>query len=656
MNEKILANRYRLTEQIGMGGMAIVYKAVDLRTGHNVAVKVLRQEFNEDAEFIGRFQREAEAASKMTHHNIVNLLDVGMDGENRYLVMEYVQGKTLKEVINERGRLSAPLSCQIAIRILSALEHAHRNGIVHRDIKPQNILVHADGHIKVSDFGIARIADSSTLTRGDMVMGSVHYFSPEQARGEAANATSDIYSTGVVLYEMLTGRVPYDGENPVAVAMQHLHAQPTPIQTLAPDVPPSVVRICMKAMEKNPALRYQSARDMAADLRVALDERGERPVNMEDDIPVQQPRPYVRPSAANEGHRKKSRAPANEKNIRHFWNYVSAAVALLVLVGLSFFIYYKIQNLSTTVVLPDFTHMKTEEVRQLLTSRSEYRELDPRFVPVSDPQEEENVITMQSPQAGETVDKKSTIILNYSTGPMKLDMPDLAYKNVEEAKKQLRAMQITNITVNNVVSNEPGVNLVISTEPEANTKIDVKTVSVILNVCGGDVTIPQLTGLPLAEAEKVIYSMDLSLNPRLEYSATMEPAQHGTVAGQSPESGNRVIRQTAVSLKVFSCEDAARKSNLMIRIPEDRLISDTVVKVTIQTKGETQEGDAQSGSNPGPELTVYAEPLGENLTGVVNVPILYPDNRDYYVSYYLDNVLQKTLDSSKPNDDLVEGP
>ena len=277
MNEqKILANRYRLTEQIGMGGMAIVYRAVDLRTGHNVAVKVLRPEFNEDREFIGRFQREAEAASKMTHHNIVNLLDVGMDGDNRYLVMEYVEGKTLKEVIQERGKLSAPLACQITIRILSALEHAHRNGIVHRDIKPQNILVHADGHIKVADFGIARIADSTTLTKGDNVMGSVHYFSPEQARGGGATAASDIYSTGVVLYEMLTGRVPFDGDNPVAVAMQHLHNAPTPIQNIAPDVPPAVIRVCMRAMEKNPAARYQTAREMASDLRAALEERGER--------------------------------------------------------------------------------------------------------------------------------------------------------------------------------------------------------------------------------------------------------------------------------------------------------------------------------------------------------------------------------------------
>ena len=213
MSDKVLAGRYQLLEQSGMGGMAIVYRAYDMRTGHQVAVKVLRPEFAQDADYVSRFQREAEAASKMTHHNIVNLLDVGMDGENRYLVMEYVQGKTLKQVIQERGRLAPQTAAQITIRILSALQHAHENGIIHRDIKPQNILVNADGHIKVADFGIARMANTSTITHGDIVMGSVQYFSPEQASGQAADARSDIYSVGVVLYEMLTGRIPFDGDN-----------------------------------------------------------------------------------------------------------------------------------------------------------------------------------------------------------------------------------------------------------------------------------------------------------------------------------------------------------------------------------------------------------------------------------------------------------
>ena len=270
MSEKILADRYRLVEQIGMGGMAIVYRAIDMRTGHNVAVKVLRPEFNQDAEFVGRFQREAEAASKMTHHNIVNLLDVGMDGENRYLVMEYVQGKTLKELIQEKGRLNPQVAAQVTIRILSALQHAHQNGIIHRDIKPQNILVNADGHVKVADFGIARMADSSTLTRGDSVMGSVHYFSPEQASGQAADARSDIYSCGVVLYEMLTGEVPFDGDTAVSVALKHVSEEPRSMRELNPAISRALDEVVMRALAKDGARRYQTAAEFAGDLRKAV--------------------------------------------------------------------------------------------------------------------------------------------------------------------------------------------------------------------------------------------------------------------------------------------------------------------------------------------------------------------------------------------------
>ena len=222
---KMLDNRYELVEFIGNGGMALVYRAIDHRTGHSVAVKILRPEFNQDAEFLGRFEREATTASRMSHHNIVNLLDVGQDGEYRYLVMEFVRGKTLKDVIQDRGALTPEVAGQIAIRILSALQHAHKNGIIHRDIKPQNILVHSDGHIKVADFGIARVAGSSTISRSDSVMGSVHYFSPEQARGEEVTFASDLYSVGVVLYEMLTGQPPFDGDTPVAIALQHLNGK-----------------------------------------------------------------------------------------------------------------------------------------------------------------------------------------------------------------------------------------------------------------------------------------------------------------------------------------------------------------------------------------------------------------------------------------------
>ena len=268
---RVFAQRYRLEEFIGKGGMALVFRATDLRTGHDVAVKILRPEFNNDKEFLERFEREALAASKMSHHNIVNLLDVGQEEGYRYLVMEYMRGRTLKEVIAEKGRLPERVAAQITIRILSALQHAHNNGIIHRDIKPQNILVNSEGLIKVADFGIARVAGSSTLSKGDNVMGSVHYFSPEQARGEDVTFASDIYSVGVVLYEMLTGQVPFDGDTPVSVAMQHISAQPKPPSLLADGISPAMEQVVLTAMSKEPRNRYRDAADMARAVRAALD-------------------------------------------------------------------------------------------------------------------------------------------------------------------------------------------------------------------------------------------------------------------------------------------------------------------------------------------------------------------------------------------------
>ena len=226
---RVLDNRYKLEEFIGKGGMAMVYRALDQRTGHSVAVKILRPEFNGDAEFLHRFEREAAAASKMNHHNIVNLLDMGQEGECHYLVMEYVKGKTLKEIIAEKGPLPPQIAAQIAIRILSALQHAHANGIIHRDIKPQNIMILRDGTAKVTDFGIARVSDSKDMTTNQAnAFGSVHYIAPEQARCEATDGRADLYSVGVMLYEILTGQLPYQGDSAVAVAMQHIRSTPRP--------------------------------------------------------------------------------------------------------------------------------------------------------------------------------------------------------------------------------------------------------------------------------------------------------------------------------------------------------------------------------------------------------------------------------------------
>ena len=620
--EKILADRYRLTEQIGMGGMAIVYRAIDMRTGHNVAVKVLRPEFNEDAEFIGRFQREAEAASKMTHHNIVNLLDVGMDGENRYLVMEYVQGKTLKEVIQERGRITAPLACQITIRILSALEHAHRNGIVHRDIKPQNILVHADGHIKVADFGIARIADSSTLTKGDNVMGSVHYFSPEQARGEGATATSDIYSTGVVLYEMLTGRVPFDGDNPVAVAMQHLHATPVPIQNLAPDVPPAVVRVCMKAMEKNPALRYQSARDMAADLRAAMEERDRRPA--EEELDIRQPGPQIRSEGRDtSGTARVKTREIQKKRLQRSVLMLGITLAILALI---FFggraIYHQIM---TTASVPEVTGLELSEATQILSREG----LLSTPVYVNSDEYPENTVFLQNPEADTTLQKGDTVLLTVSGGPVSVPMPDLLGASYTEAQAVLKTMGITQVTLERAARSDYALDTVMAQDPAAGTPVTRDQI-VQLTVSGGETVIPNLQGLTLEEAESVLQNNNLILNPMLQYVDTENQEEHGLIASQSPEAENRVILNTSVALKVFRCAAVSHSAEIEVTVPPAE--NDVIVRITLQAENSTVELEAVS-------YTCAAD-----SHRVQNVKLNLPDDRKYWYTVYLDGVLKHRIE------------
>ncbi|QTE68343.1 Stk1 family PASTA domain-containing Ser/Thr kinase [Clostridiales bacterium] len=618
MNEqKILANRYRLTEQIGMGGMAIVYRAVDLRTGHNVAVKVLRPEFNEDREFIGRFQREAEAASKMTHHNIVNLLDVGMDGDNRYLVMEYVEGKTLKEVIQERGKLSAPLACQITIRILSALEHAHRNGIVHRDIKPQNILVHADGHIKVADFGIARIADSATLTKGDNVMGSVHYFSPEQARGGGATAASDIYSTGVVLYEMLTGRVPFDGDNPVAVAMQHLHNAPAPIQSIAPDVPPAVIRVCMKAMEKNPAARYQSAREMATDLRAALEERGERMNVPEPEAEIKQPKPQVASgerTVSSTGSRHKVTDEKGNGKLR----ILLIALGTIAVAGLMIFgtvtIFRQVFNTRT---VPDLVGMELSEAQVELTRNN----LKYSVSYVTNDTYSKGIVYMQNPSADSPAHVDDCVILMVSDGPSAFSMPNVINMSATDATALLesRGMRVTR---DREASSDVAVDYVMRQFPAAEEMVTVDT-PVTLTISGGVTVIPNLVGQTLQEAEISLLNQNLTLHPALKYVDTGISELHGTVAAQMPDADTRVAQNTAVTLTIYQ----HRENSKIISFTAPESEQQQVIRFAVQASGSTVEIDSRTVT------------LGADDSREIQYTLVIPDDRTYSVFVYINDVL-----------------
>ncbi|MBN2908295.1 Stk1 family PASTA domain-containing Ser/Thr kinase [Polycladomyces sp. WAk] len=270
MEGKKLGGRYHVISRVGGGGMAVVYKAKDLLLNRYVAIKVLNESLSNDAEFIRRFSREAQAAASLSHPNVVNVYDVGKDGHTHYIVMEYVEGPTLKEFILENGPLPPEEAAAIAIQICDALAHAHENQIVHRDIKPHNILLGSNGRAKVTDFGIARAATSSTITQTGSVMGSVHYFSPEQARGGVIGEKSDLYSLGVVLYEMVTGVLPFDGDSAIGIALKHLQEPVPDPRQWNPDIPDQLIDIIMRALEKDPQNRFPSAKAMMQELKFAF--------------------------------------------------------------------------------------------------------------------------------------------------------------------------------------------------------------------------------------------------------------------------------------------------------------------------------------------------------------------------------------------------
>ncbi|HWJ03342.1 MAG TPA: Stk1 family PASTA domain-containing Ser/Thr kinase, partial [Verrucomicrobiae bacterium] len=276
----LLGGRYEILFQLGGGGMALIYKARDTLLNRPVTVKVLRPEYTGDEEFVARFRKEAQAVAKLSHPNIVSVYDVGQENETHYIVMEYIEGRNLKQVIKELGTIPVKHAIDITRQICEGLQDAHENGIVHRDIKPHNILVMDNGRIKVADFGIAQIMSSITITSSETIVGSVHYFSPEQAKGGSTSIKSDIYSVGVVLYEMVTGKVPYEGETPIAVALKHIQERPIPPGRLNPQLPPEVERIILKAMEKDIAMRYNSAGEMARELS-RISEHGDS--RMQDD-------------------------------------------------------------------------------------------------------------------------------------------------------------------------------------------------------------------------------------------------------------------------------------------------------------------------------------------------------------------------------------
>ena len=543
MTGHTLANRYQILEEVGTGGMAVVYKARDILLDRIVAVKILHAEYGNDHEFVTRFRQEAQAAAKLSHPNIVNIYDVGKDGDIHYIVMEFVRGETLKEYIEKHGHLPINTSIQIAFDIGEALESAHHNGLVHCDIKPHNILVTETGRIKVADFGIARAINSSATMKEDKkILGSVHYFSPEQASGNTLDERTDIYSLGVVMYEMMTGVVPFEGDTPLSIALQHVQdAIPLPTKYNR-RIPRLVERCILKAMAKNPDDRFQSVEELMSELRLSQgfvnSNKGAMPIikkGFEGTVKL---------------------PPVPEKNTRgegnifnRFLDSVSrhSKKSIIIAMGSVFIIaflwaFFSFGNFWSTqdITVPDVTGKQMEIAQTMLTDKHlsvSIKEVDSSDVPVGE------VIT-QTPIGGSVVKANRTIYLTVSRGNHgdTVLVPDLRGLTLDEATRKLKEIGLSVGTVTYADADRDDGKILQQTpsSPDKvaqNTTIDV-VVSRVKVKEAAPVNVPDTRGMSLDTAMQTLNNAGISIGTIGNLNSNLPNAQ-ATVTGQSLRKGGR---------------------------------------------------------------------------------------------------------------------
>ena len=536
----VFAQRYQLEEFVGKGGMALVFRAKDKRTGHDVAVKILRPEFNSDNEFLERFQREAVAASKMSHHNIVNLLDVGHEDGYHYLVLEFVRGRTLKAVIGEKGTLPEGITAQIAIRILSALQHAHNNGIIHRDIKPENVLVNAEGHVKVADFGIARVAGSNTLSKEDKVIGSAMYFSPEQARGDSVTIASDIYSVGVVMYELLTGRIPFEGETPVAIALQHISSLPQPLRSLNENISPAMERVVLTALNKDPKNRYRNAADMARAIRAALD----HPDDLGDGLNVSTATDgRTRTSTGNTSAKVPLEVRRRKKNGRLKRVLLMLLLTVVVIGALAYGTVYIVQSIVNTTTAPYMIGSTEQEAIEMGKESG----LVVEVIRQSDNVVPAGQVIVQSREYQYKMKRGDVIVITVSTGPKEQGVPLLMGMTLEAARAEAEKYGFSVLVTQSVLSEQP-LNTVLEQLPAAGEKLAYG--DIVQVVISGSVTVPNVTGLTRSQAMAVANDAGLRSFQFVEYP-TADETQFDRVADQQPKANERVLYNTQLTLLVY---------------------------------------------------------------------------------------------------------
>lgn len=575
---KSINGRYKIKELIGSGGMSNVYLAQDMILDRDIAIKILRYDFSNEEELRRRFQREALSTTSLAHPNIVNIFDVGEDGAIHYLVMEYVPGETLKEYIIEHSPVSPERAVEIMKQLTSALAHAHHNQIVHRDIKPQNILIDAEGNVKISDFGIAMALSATSYTQTNSVLGTVHYLSPEQARGGTANKKSDIYSLGIVMYELITGKLPFSGESAVSIALKHLQTETPSLRDSVPTLPQSLENIVLKATAKNIEHRYQSADEMEADLATALfPERLNEPKFV---VPVDQDATRAMPAIKNEAaysdptETKTMPLPINKpqqqqtvpvKKKKKKWPWVIGVLAFLLVAGLIQAIAFPGLFEPRQVAVPDVIEMEhTEAVEELqaagFTIGEETEEFSEELVA--------NHITRTIPEAGKMRDRDTAVQLFISKGKEQVKMNDFVGKTLEEATKELETQKFAPANATEEFSDEPK-GTILSQQPAAGAEVIISETTVELIVSKGQDMrkVENLAGF--TEENLNDYARSSGFNIRIISEEPSDKVEAGKVMSQNPAAGEQLVAGSTIEVTLSSgVADQAMKTYIhSVEIP-----------------------------------------------------------------------------------------
>ena len=538
----VFDHRYEVQQKIGVGGMADVYRGKDTLLGRPVAIKILHQNFGSDQDFVARFKREAQAAGKLNHPNVVSMYDVGFDQGFHYIIMEYVSGCTLKEYIQHHGdQVTVQEAVKITVAIAEGLEHAHMMGIVHCDVKPHNILITDSGRVKVTDFGIARAINSATtMMYTNSVMGSAHYISPEQASGKSINVSTDIYSLGVVLYELLTGEVPFRGETPVSVALQHVKDPVVAPRIKNAMIPPQLEQVVLIALEKEPGKRFGSISEMIQALRMSLGYRGgtsARP--MQHDFATQV-LPPLETEALEEEEEQQEGILAKLGSLPQKY-VIGGAVFAFLLAFLWAFLSFGNFWSNSTVDVPNVVGKQLSVATRLL----EERHLRVSSSEVTNSDVPAGQVISQSPEAGESVKEQRMVHLVVSKGAGDITIPDLQGMSFDQAREKLKALglSIGKISYESDSSKEDGV--VISQGLQAGGKASKgATVDITINQTKGTtVEIPNVVGMTIKEAKEALGNLGLSIG---KISGSNEDS--AVVTAVSPAPGSSVKRDESITL------------------------------------------------------------------------------------------------------------